>query len=81
MKLTATNEIEISRRNLEALAWALANTSDATLMRYDEDGNRIVVRVVEDNEHYGAREPGPMPFDGILPPTRELLDAFNEGIK
>ena len=81
MRLIAQNQIEISRRNLEALAWALANTSDATLARYDEEsGERIVVRVVEDADHYGERVPGPMPFDGLLAPSREQLAAFNEAM-
>ena len=81
MKLVTTNNIEISRRNLEALAWALANTNDASISRYDENGNRIVLTVVEDDEHYGDRTPGNMPFDGILPPTRQQLDAFNQAIE
>ena len=87
MKLIGENQIELSRRNLEALLWALANVPrDAVLSRYDEDGTFMRVRVVEDSEHYGEREAGPMPFDtdrldgAIQAPSPELLAAFNDAI-
>jgi hypothetical protein len=76
-------EIEVSRRNLEALMWALANhPGDATLTRHDQsEGLTLRIRAVEDDVHYGDRPAGTMPFDGpIQPPTRELLAAFNEAI-
>jgi hypothetical protein len=76
-------EIELSRRNLETLLWALANhPGDATLSRHDQsEGLTLRIRAVEDDVHYADRPAGPMPFDGpIQPPTRELLAAFNEAI-
>jgi hypothetical protein len=75
--------IEVSRRNLEALLWGLANhPTDAVLTRHDYSQD-ITLRIVavEDDAHYVGRDAGPMPFDGpIQPPTREQLAAFNEAI-
>jgi hypothetical protein len=87
MKIVSENYIELSRRNVEALLWALSNVpNDAVLSRVDSKGTLMRVRVVEDAAHYGDREAGPMPFDterldgAIHAPSRELLQAFNESM-
>lgn len=92
MKITENSpkyvEVELSRRNLEALLWALAaRPGDAVLSRHDiSEGVGLRIRAVEDDVHYGDRTPGWMPtdterFDGpIQAPSPELRAAFNEAM-
>jgi hypothetical protein len=61
MKLIAPNQIELSRRNLVALLFALdSGEIEPTLSRLTSDGF-IQVRAVANDEHYGDRTPGWMP--------------------
>lgn len=56
--------VELSRRNVENLIAALDRGEYALLTRHDHSANVLLrVRVVEDAQHYGEREPGPMPLD------------------
>ena len=56
--------VELTRRNLEVLLMKLDDrTSVKTIIKHDEPGT-IVVKAVEDDEHYAEREPGPMRVNG-----------------
>jgi hypothetical protein len=62
-----TPVLELTRRNLETLLMKLDDPlSHRTLL--DPDGV-ILVRAVENEAHYAAREPGPI----FMPSTGELL--------
>jgi len=50
--------LEMTRRNLVSLLEKLDDPNSARMIG-DPDGN-IVVRAVEDSEHYKTRMPGPM---------------------
>jgi len=53
--------VRLSRRNLQQLDHILAQSAagNSALVRKDENGVSLVVRVEEDAEHYEGREPGP----------------------
>lgn len=58
--------LELTRRNLQALLDKLDDPLSARMI-VDPDRN-IVVRAVEDDEHYGDREPGAV----YMPSTGEI---------
>ncbi|AEL98064.1 hypothetical protein EUREKA_46 [Mycobacterium phage Eureka] len=59
--------LELTRRNLETLLKKLGDPLSArTLLA---PGGDIYVRAVEDDEHYGEREPGPI----YMPSTGERV--------
>jgi len=61
MKLTATNQIELSRRNLVTLLWALDSGLEHPVLSRHDGEQFMQVRVVADADHYTDRDPGPMP--------------------
>jgi hypothetical protein len=56
--------VELTRRNLEVLLAKLDMEGSARTIG-DRDGN-ILVRAVENEEHYADREPGPMLVNGEM---------------
>lgn len=66
-----TPVVELSRRNLEALLEKLDDPlSLRTILGWANDGTPrfVIVRAVENEQHYSDREPGPM----VRPSTGEM---------
>lgn len=62
--LTGSGSLELSRRNLTALLAKLDGHPAGSLCTIVSTCGRMVVKAVEDAEHYGDREPG-----GLHPAT------------
>jgi hypothetical protein len=72
MKLIAPNHIELSRRNLVALLFALdSGEIEPTLSTWGGPDGFVQVRAVANAEHYGDRTPGWMPAGALEVPSEQ----------